>query len=311
MEKLAAVSVDLDEIGEYAAIHGLGEAAVERWHVVYDVAVPRLLRWARGLSIPLTLFVIARDLGRSENVAALRDAVAGGDEIGNHSLDHRYDLTRLAGDLQRAQVIGAQDRIEAALGVRPVGFRAPGYTMTDSLLSVLREAGLRYDASVFPCPSYYAAKLTKIGLLRARGTPSRSVIDDPRMLLAPTEPYRPSPRDFRRGCGPGAGSEVVEIPMRVVGRGRWPFIGTSLTLAPRPVFRALLGAATRAPTVSLELHGIDFLDRHDVGGRLPDVQPDLRVSVDEKLAHLTQTVNALRDAGFRFERLEALASAVP
>lgn len=261
--------------------------------------------------MPLTLFVIARDLDRPINADLLRGAVTEGHEIGNHSLDHRYDLTRLTADEQRRQIVEAQRAIEAHTGALPVGFRAPGYTMTDSLLSLLRAAGLRYDASLFPCPAYYAAKVASIGLLRARGTPSRSVVDHPRMLLAPTEPYRPSTRDLRRPAGEGADARaLVEIPMRVVGRGRWPFIGTSLTLSPEPLFRRLVEAAARTPTVSLELHGIDFLDRHDVGGPLAARQPDLRVPVDVKLGRLTHTVERLRTAGFAFTDLRSVAASV-
>ena len=97
--------------------------------------------------------------------------------------------------------------------------------------------------------------------------------------------------------------------MRVVGRGRWPVIGTSLTLAPGPVFRALVEAAIQTPTVSLGLHGIDFLDRKDVGGRLAEKQVDLRVPVEAKLARLTHCIERLREAGFAFADLRSLAEA--
>ena len=59
--------------------------------------------------------------------------------------------------------------------------------------------------------------------------------------------------------------------------------------------------------MSLELHGIDFLDRDDVGGRLAQVQPDLRVAVETKIARLSQTVTTLRAAGFSFVHLRTLA----
>jgi predicted deacetylase len=72
--------------------------------------------------------------------------------------NHLYDLTRRERSVQTRQVVEANERIQARLGVRPEGFRAPGYTMNDQLMSVLHEAGFSYDSSVFPCPAYYAAK---------------------------------------------------------------------------------------------------------------------------------------------------------
>ena len=47
-----------------------------------------------------------------------------------------------------------------------MGFRAPGYTITDEVFDVLAELGVAYDSSVFPCPAYWAAKAAAIGLHR-------------------------------------------------------------------------------------------------------------------------------------------------
>ena len=68
--RLASVSVDLDEIPNYYAIHGLpfGGASAT---LVYDVALPRLTRWAEAHAMPLTLFAIGRDLERAEARQAL------------------------------------------------------------------------------------------------------------------------------------------------------------------------------------------------------------------------------------------------
>ena len=93
--RVCSVSVDLDEIHHYLAIHGVPDLDVHQ-HAVYDVAVPRLLDWARARQLPLTLFAVGADLSREENRSVLTRAVAAGHEIGNHSFSHAYDLTRLA-----------------------------------------------------------------------------------------------------------------------------------------------------------------------------------------------------------------------
>src|SRR5262252_10971078 len=93
--RLCAVSVDLDEIPFYRQIHGLDGAGAAADHAVFDVALPRLAELAQALSIPLTLFVIGETVSRRENKDKLRSMAAAGREIGNHSLGHRYDLTRL------------------------------------------------------------------------------------------------------------------------------------------------------------------------------------------------------------------------
>jgi peptidoglycan/xylan/chitin deacetylase (PgdA/CDA1 family) len=93
--KLCAVSVDLDEIHHYLAIHGLSPAGGAAPHAGYDTALPRIGDFARAREMPVTLFAVGEDLDRPESAAALRALAARGHLVENHSLHHRYDLTRL------------------------------------------------------------------------------------------------------------------------------------------------------------------------------------------------------------------------
>lgn len=274
-----AVSVDLDEIHHYYRIHGLPEPPPDARSAnpVYDIAVERCLAFASELGIPLTFFVVAADLERPQNVAVLRRALERGHEIGSHSKDHLYDLVRQPIEVQREQVEGALVLFERHLGVRPAGFRAPGYTVSDQLLRVVRDAGHTYDSSVFPCPPYYAAKAAALGLMKLRGRTSQSVLDDPRVLTAPTQPYRLGEPYTTRGAG------MWEFPIQVTRGPRLPFIGTALTMAGRLGARMLTELVVGEAFVNLELHGIDFLDDNDDGVQaLRGYQPDVRVRWGEK-----------------------------
>ncbi|HEY2366288.1 MAG TPA: polysaccharide deacetylase family protein, partial [Polyangiaceae bacterium] len=116
--RLCAISVDLDEIPNYWAIHGLDPASGSGRGLtaVYDVAVGRLLDLAEEERIPLTLFAIGSDLVRTENADTLRAAHVRGHEIANHTLDHRYDLTRLGRDDMAHQIEGGITAIAHAVG---------------------------------------------------------------------------------------------------------------------------------------------------------------------------------------------------
>jgi len=297
--RLAAVSVDLDEIDNYVAIHGLGALDVPRT-AIYDKALPRLAALFDELGIKATFFAIGADLARPENARALAALAADGHEIANHSLSHYYDLTRRDIATQRREVKGGADAIEAAVGVRPVGFRAPGYTITDQLFDVLLEAGVTYDSSVFPCPPYYLAKTAAIGLYRLRGRASRSVVDDPRVLGAPADPYRIGRPYQRRGQG------MLELPIGVTGdlTGRLPYIGTNVVLAGEYGARALTRLATARRFVNLELHGIDLADAREDGlEALAPHQPDLRRTAAFKRASLEAALRSLARQGHRFVTL--------
>lgn len=316
MDGLASLSVDLDEIRCYAAIHGQTEAlGGDAARAIYAHAVPRFARLFDALGVPATFFVIGEDLdpavvgeaAAAANAEVLRGLHAAGHEIANHSHHHLYDLTRRDAATWRREVRGGAALIEQAVGEAPVGFRAPGYTIHDGLFEALAELGVRYDSSVFPCPPYYGAKALALGLYRAaaavgRGRPSASVLDDPRVLRSPADPYRVGRPYWTRGEG------LVELPIAVTRGLRLPFIGTSVALAGARGAAALATMMRGRPFANLELHGIDLADADADGlASLRPHQPDLRRSAAEKESALRSAVGQLRAAGRRFVTLREAA----
>ena len=297
--RVCAISVDLDEIHHYYAIHGLAAPAAA--HPVYDRALPRYRDFATAHGIPLTLFAVGSDLDRAANGLTLRSWAAQGHELGNHSFDHWYDLSRRAPEQMRDQIARASDAIYEHTGERPRGFRAPGYTMSDGLYAALAELGLDYSSSLFPCPYYYFAKLAKLGQLRLRGAPSQSIASGPEVLLSARTPHRVGHPYWRAGSG------VLELPIQVTARLRLPVIGTSLMLLGPELARRLVRGLTREAFVNLELHGIDLLDTSDLLAELAPHQFVLRVSLERKRQTLSAVVQELRAHGFSFTRLDEAA----
>jgi peptidoglycan/xylan/chitin deacetylase (PgdA/CDA1 family) len=302
--RIASLSVDLDEIPNYFSIYGLPEPEGPERHAVYDVALDRLSEFANRERLPLTFFAIGSDLARPASAARLRRAREAGHEIGNHTLDHRYDLVRLGKAEIRRQVEEGARRIEEASGAAPCGFRAPGYTITDEVFEVLTELGVTYDSSVFPCPAYWGAKAVAISWISLSGRTSRSIVDTPAVLRAPTRPYRVGAPYWKRGSG------LLEIPVQVTRGPRLPFFGTSVTLAGPSRARWLARMCVGEPLVNLELHGIDVLDATDGLEALRPHQRDVRVSAANKLEALHAVVDVLREAGYGFVTMAEAARSV-
>lgn len=298
---LLAISVDLDEIRHYHAIHAVpGDQPDE---LVFARAIPRIADWARQRGHNLTWFTVGADLAKPGNAEAVARLARDGDELGCHSYSHLYDLTRRSfAEMEREVVAGVQ-AIERAAGVKVTGFRAPGYVVTDTLLDLLRERGFAYDSSVFPCPSYYALKTASLAALAARNRESRAIIDVPDVLRAPTVPYRVGRPFWFRGTG------IWEIPIQVTRRTRLPFIGTALTMAGTMGARLLAGGVVGEPFVNLELHGIDALDRDDGLHELARSQRDLRIPWSKKLDAIDAAVSYLVRKGYRSVRMDELAAA--
>jgi peptidoglycan-N-acetylglucosamine deacetylase len=301
--RLAAVSVDLDAIHHYFAIHGLAPSGAEMDRA-YDRALERMGAWAEARRIPLTLFAVGEDLEREGAALIVGVLARRGHAVENHSYSHRYDLTRLDPSAMRREVEAGATAIERVTGRRPVGFRAPGYTVNDALFDVLDEAFVSFDSSVFPCPAYYLAKAAAMGGMRASGRVSRSVLDTPRVMAAPHSPYRPGSRWSDRG---GKSRRFMELPVQVTRGARLPFIGTTLGVAGARVSAMLAHACVGEALVNLELHAIDFLDASEGLLALAPHQPELRVPLADRMAALDAALDVLREGGHAFVRLDDAA----
>ncbi len=299
--KLAAVSIDLDEVPRYAAIHGLERSIGAEAHAVYDRCVPRLSEWLEQESIRATFFVIGEDLERDENRRTVAKLYRAGHEVGNHTYHHYYDLVRrtereIAEEVERGALA-----IETVTGARPVGFRAPGYAVSDPLFRTLEATDLEYDSSVFPCPTYYAAKAAALAAIRMRGRTSQSVMDTPSVLRAPRRPYRVGRPYWRPGAG------LLELPIGVT-RLQIPYIGTSLVTGGKRVAIRLTRQMLGRELINLELHGFDAADVDQDG--LHALRPhrlDLRRSAEDKLAALSAAVRVIRSAGYELVSLQEAA----
>ena len=287
-----AVSIDLDGIGCYYKIHALGAPPDELAHTILERALPRAAALFARRKLHVTWFVVGRDADASlpdpacaANAERLRARHAAGDELGNHSYSHFYELARLPPPTIHDEIAGCDRVLRSIAGSERAavpGFRAPGYDVSAAMMMSLARLGYRYDSSIFPSPSYYAAKAAVMAALALGGRPSGAVMIDPRALAAPTDPYRPAMNaPWSRGQAP-----LVELPVAVTPWSRLPAIGTSLLVAPAVLRDRLVAWMARRELFNFELHGIDFADaeRDGIPGELVERQPDLRVPIDDKLS---------------------------
>jgi hypothetical protein len=308
MARLASISIDLDGLGCYHAIHGLEPPPAG--NPVYALAVPRFLELFEAFGIRATFFVITRDLDDEGVREVLAQVIEAGHEVASHTHSHPYHFGQLSREEMAAELDVAKARLVEVVGAEPIGFRAPGYNLADALLGLLAERGYRYDSSVFPCPPYYLAKAAVMTAMRIVGRRSGSALTDPRAWLAPLQPYRPSRRGFHRP--PRGGEEAVplwEVPMCVVPWLRLPVIGTSLALFGARAFSVVYPwIRHNQPFLNLEFHGIDLLDPSDPGvaQALVRRQPDLRRGLDQKIA-VYRAVFGRIAGDYRFATLAEMA----
>ncbi|HUK66994.1 MAG TPA: polysaccharide deacetylase family protein [Anaeromyxobacteraceae bacterium] len=287
--RLASLSIDLDALAHYHRIHGLDEPRLAE-DPVYLKGAERFGELCARLGVKGTVFCVGQYLKEEGAARAVRLLAEGGHEIANHSLSHDYALSRHPPQAILAEIRGGAEAVTQVAGRRPVGFRAPGYTLSSQLLAVLLAEGYRYDASAFPAAPYYLAKAAVLFARRLVGRPSAAILDRPRVLFAPRVPYRPHVREpYAKGE-----AELIELPV-ATGLFALPLTGAFISLAPRQAVRLVARALLSRPLLDLELHGLDLLDRTEVPPALPAFQPELRVPLELRLSRLAAFVGDHRD----------------
>ena len=287
---LASVSLDLDNKWSYLKTHG--EPAWQAYPTYLPLVVPRVLDVLRRRGLTITVFVVGQDAERDENRAALRAVADAGHEIGNHSFRHEPWL-HLYGEAEiEAETARAEEAIEKATGVRPVGFRGPGFSLSPATLDVLARRGYEYDASTFP--TFLGPLARAYYFFTAKLTPEER---ERRKLLFGSfgEGFRPlRPYRWRTASGP-----LTEIPVTTMPYVKVPIhVSYLLYLAcfSRPLalayFRAAL-ALCRLSGVgpSLLLHPLDFLGGDDEKDL--DFFPAMRMPAARKLALVEDVLSLL------------------
>lgn len=286
----ASLSLDLDNKWSYMKTHGNPDWTSLPSYL--NCVVPRVLDFLDRHEVRLTFFVVGQDAALPEHRSVLRSIVQRGHEVGNHSFHHQpwlhlYSAAQLEHELELAE-----DAIEIATGVRPRGFRGPGYSLSENVLRILARRRYWYDASTLPtfigplARTYYfmSARLTTeereerkklFGTFRDGVRPIRPyswVLDDTRLLEIPVTTF------------PG-----VRLPIHF---SYILYIALYNRAAAHAYFRAALAACrTAGVQPSLLLHPLDFLGR----GEAPELDffPAMKMDVKAKLSILDQAFRTL------------------
>ncbi len=279
------LSIDMDSVGEYAALHGLAQLRPSK--NLYTASLQRFVELCQLAGGAGTIFAIGRDV-TGEAAVSLRRLVQAGFEVANHSFSHDYHLSRRARRYILTELELTHARIADATGVQPVGMRAPGYHLSAALLDAAMQLGYLYDSSVLASMPYYLAKLAALGLYRLRGRRSAALLGWPTSTLAPPLPYRPAHDPYKPGK-----RDLWELPITTGGLLQLPFTGAAFLLAPPWALSRLLATAERLPTVVLNLHAIELADGHEVPKEIYERQPELHMPPAARLARLRQVVSHL------------------
>jgi peptidoglycan-N-acetylglucosamine deacetylase len=286
---LASLSLDLDNQWSYMKTRG--DPSWIKFPSYLDLLIPRVLELLEKHGLKITFFVVGQDATLAANQRALEKILNAGHEIGNHSFHHEPWLNGYAPDEVEAELEAAEVAIRSSMGVRPRGFRGPGYSFSSTLLHALKRRGYLYDASTFPTfvgPLARAYYFLNASLSAEEREARRKLFGSLGDALRPVTPY----------CWDLNGSSLLEIPVTTTPIFRTPFHlsyilylagwAPSLALAYFRMALQLCRATSVCP--SLLLHPLDFIGGDDI--KSLDFFPAMRLTAQTKIQMVDRALGA-------------------
>lgn len=141
----ACLTFDFDAMSNWLRSGARQPTALSRGEFGARVGLPRITAFLEREGISATFFVPGHTVDTYPELCA--DLVARGHEIGHHGYLHESpaDLTP---DVERRVLERGIESIERVVGEPPVGYRSPGWELSEASVELLLEFGFSYDSSM-------------------------------------------------------------------------------------------------------------------------------------------------------------------
>ncbi|HWM15738.1 MAG TPA: polysaccharide deacetylase [Microbacterium sp.] len=120
------------------------------------VGLRRILDLLEDHSVVATFFVPG--WVAEQYPAEISDIVARGHEVGHHGYLHEWP-SRLNRDEERAVLGRGLEALTRTIGVRPLGYRAPGLELSVNTLELLADEGFRYSSNLMDADVPYVVEV--------------------------------------------------------------------------------------------------------------------------------------------------------
>ncbi len=148
----AILSFDVDGLWAQEQLWGkLSTSQIEeikKNDVVIKKGLPIVLNFLKEHDIKATFFVVGQNVEnyKNEHKRILKE----GHEIASHTYSHPVNLSSLTYKEKEFEISKNEKIIQQILNVKPIGFRAPTYSIDKETINILEKRNYLYDSSIIP-----------------------------------------------------------------------------------------------------------------------------------------------------------------
>jgi peptidoglycan-N-acetylglucosamine deacetylase len=291
MRRVASINIDIDTLSEDLDDRTQTLSSAELRRITYTKVMPRFLDLLKRHQIKATFFIIGKDV--AQNKELLKRIAKEGHELANHTMTHPKQLVNLTAKQIEKEILDCGEALRSVTGKYPVGFRAPGYTISPVVLDILRKHGYRYDSSLNGSISYYAIKKSFKALrLKDKAYLTTQRFSD---LFSSRAPYRIAVNSVSKK---DPNSTLIEMPISVIPYISYPFVSALLLPFHQKFSHIGLSLIRRNTTyLNFELHINEFTKAEDVAGRADTfylTRNWIQIDYEKRIAYFDALFSAIK-----------------
>ena len=306
-EKIFSINLNFDSLGE---AYGWPSDFIE--DTAFTRGVDRILNLGNKLNIPITFFLVGKDLENKKNYEIIR-RISDNDnvEIANHSYNHLFNFGSRNEQVTYDEIYRSHELIFKCTGKEAKGFISPAWSVSKNVIKNLIKLDYSYDTSFFKSIYLYPVILKIIASHIAKKKFKKAFqIMNRRDYLIPFK-YDYEPFFINSEMKKVSNNEeksILEMPMPVINNLNPPIWHTAgYVFGWEYVKKKLKKILEKNKPFFYLIHPADFLDQKDLDGRYTLALERMDKSYESKIENLENMLNFIIAQGYKGSKLIDIA----
>ena len=306
-KKLFAINLNFDSLGE---AYGWPRDFVE--DAAFTKGVDRILNLSQKFNIPITFFLVGKDLENKKNFEIIRKISDNSNvEIANHSYNHLFNFGSRSNEVIYDEIYKSHELIYKCTGKEAKGFISPTWSVSKNVIKNLIKLNYIYDTSFFQSIYLYPVILKIVSSHIAKGKFKKAYqILNRRDYLIPLKYYE-EPFFLNSNMEKVFNNEkesILEMPMPLINNINPPIWHTAgYVFGWKYLKRKLQKILNRNKPFFYLIHPADFLDHDDLDNKYTQALARMDKSYKNKTENLESMLEFITSQGYKGVKLIDIA----
>jgi peptidoglycan/xylan/chitin deacetylase (PgdA/CDA1 family) len=305
--KLFAINLNFDSLGE---AYGWPKDFVE--DAAFTRGVDRILNLSQKFDIPITFFLVGKDLENKKNYEIMRRISNNNNvEIANHSYNHLFNFGSRNDQIIYDEIYKSHELIFKCTGKEAKGFISPTWSVSKNVIKNLIKLNYNYDTSFFQSIYLYPAvlKIVLSHLAKKKFRKAYQILDR-RDYLIPFK-YDEEPFFLNSNMEKVSNTEkesILEMPMPLINNLNPPIWHTAgYVFGWNYLKKKLKKILNKNKPFFYLIHPADFLDQNDLDNKYSLALERMDKSYKHKIENLENMLEYIISHDYKGAKLIDIA----